>query len=167
MTTDIWTTLLAGIGTFGFFGGIALLMWIDQKGKARERDLVHTERLKSLELGQALPDAEVARANAEASRAWALALTTTLVPLGLFGTAVGATAMVFASAGPSSHTALVSAIWGTVGVVSLVTVSIGLSAGQKRRERAASSETTAAPTLARRPAPDAIRAADAPSNAIG
>src|SRR6185295_16852127 len=98
MVDMVWGGLSAGAALLALFVGIAFLVWVDSKSKAQERQLAHTERIKALEVGQPLPDAEVARAHADASRAWAAGLTAVFVPLGLSGVATGATALVFGSA---------------------------------------------------------------------
>jgi hypothetical protein len=118
--------ILGVAAVLAFFGGLALLMWIDGRNKGRERQLAHAERVKSLEMGQTLPDAEVARASASAQRAWAVGLVALLVPLGLAGTAVGATALIFIYASAGVQLPLLCVIWGVCGVVSLVTVTTGL-----------------------------------------
>ncbi len=46
------------------FGGIALLVWLDQRGKTRRRELEHVERMRAIELGRPLEDAAVARTKA-------------------------------------------------------------------------------------------------------
>jgi hypothetical protein len=123
---------LVGGGVFAvaglavFFGGIALLMLIDGRGKAQERQFAHAERLKALEVGQPLPDAEVARARAFSQRMWAAGLTALFVPLGLGSAAVGATALVFSMASPHTHVTLLCVIWGICGVVSLTAVTTAL-----------------------------------------
>jgi hypothetical protein len=118
--------VFAVAGLAVFFGGIALLMLIDGRGKAQERQFAHTERLKALELGQTLPDAEVARARASTQRAWAAGLTALFVPLGLSSMAVGATALVFSMAKADAHVTLLCVIWGVCGVVSLTAVTTAL-----------------------------------------
>jgi hypothetical protein len=120
--------LLGALGTFAFFGGIALLMWIDSRNKRHERELRHAERIKALELGQSLPDGEVARAHADQARAWVLGLICFIVPPCLVGTAVGATALILDMAAPGIHLALLCVIWGIAGLVSLVTVTSSLHA---------------------------------------
>jgi hypothetical protein len=152
-------------GGFVFFGGIALVMWIDSKGKAHERELAHAERLKALETGQTLPDAEVARARAESSRAWAAALTAILVALGMTGAAVGSTAMVFRHTDPAKHLPLVAVVWGVCGLVSLVTVILGLVM-VRAREKARAKETPPN-NAAKHPNAEAIRAADVPGLSMG
>jgi hypothetical protein len=135
-----------------FFGGIAVLMLIDGRNKGRERQLAHAERVKSLELGLPLPDAEVARASAAAHRAWAVGLVALLVPLGLAGTAIGATSLVFLHAAPGAQLPLLCVIWGISGVVSLVTVTTGLGVLAVGRTEASKESEEPRPPAERRPA---------------
>src|SRR5438105_3809452 len=132
MENIVWTGLSGALGLLALFGGIALLMLIDARGKAKERELTHTERMRALELGQTLPDAEVARARAESSRAWAGGLAAVTVSLGMAGAAVGATAVVLERTELSSQLPLLCVIWGICGVVALVAVSAGLKAARRR-----------------------------------
>ena len=134
MVDVVWGGLSAGFGLLALFGGLALLLWIDSRSKAKERELAHIERLKALELGQPLPDAEVARHQSEASRAWAAGVAALIVPLGLGGVAIGATSLVFGATDPRFHVPLLSIIWGVCGIVSLVTVSVGLGAIRQREK---------------------------------
>ena len=113
-------------GTLAFFGGIALLMWVDQRGKNAQRQLMHAERLRSLELGHELPDAEVARAESRSSRAWAVALVGWLVPLLALGAGVGGTALVLLLASEHVHLTVLCTIWGVCGLVSVVAVNVSL-----------------------------------------
>ena len=135
MVNEFTTPLAGAAGVLSLFGGIGLLMWIDYRGKIREKEYAHAERMKALEVGQTLPDADVSRSEADASRAWAAGLTAILVSLGMVGAAVGATALVFQLADLSVHLPMVCVIWGVCGLVSLVAVTGGLSA-MRRRERA-------------------------------
>jgi hypothetical protein len=162
MGSEVWTALAGSIGAIAFFGGIALVMWIDQKGKAREKELAHIERMKALELGLPLPDADIARANAEATRARAAGLTAILVPLGMAGAAVGATPLVFHSTTANVHLPLLCVIWGVCGLVGLVGVSVAFETPRKR-EKSASKQTPHTPaTPEKQSTVDAIRAADVP-----
>src|SRR5438128_2605714 len=74
------------MGGLAFFGGLALTFW--DRRKREERQTAHLERAKALELGQPLPDAEIARATAEVTRARAAGLIGALVP-GLMTVAAG------------------------------------------------------------------------------
>jgi hypothetical protein len=118
----------AAAGTLAFFGGIALLMWVDQRGKHAQRQLTHAERLRSLELRHELPDVEVARAESRSSRAWAVALVGWLVPLLALGAGVGATALILLLASEHVHLAVLCTIWGVCGLVSVVAVNVSLGA---------------------------------------
>ena len=40
---------VAGVAVL--FGGIALLVWLDQRGKTRRRELEHVEWMRAIELG--------------------------------------------------------------------------------------------------------------------
>jgi hypothetical protein len=46
------------------FAAIVVWAWLDQRGRVRRRELEHAERLRALELGRPLEDAETARAEA-------------------------------------------------------------------------------------------------------
>jgi hypothetical protein len=136
-------TFAAAAGTLAFFGGIALCMWVDQRGKWRQRELENAERMKALEQGLPLPDAEIARAEAEKSRARAAGAVGVLVPLFTLAASVGSTAIVLAYqkhsetpiafATPRSTAPLVT-IWVVCGVI--VTAALVLSIRNLRRSPA-------------------------------
>jgi hypothetical protein len=128
MENGIWMGLSAVLALLALFGGIALLMLIDGRSKAKERELAHTERMRALELGQALPDAEMARARSDASRAWARGLSVAVTSLGTAGAAVAATVFLVERDEPRSLLPLLCVIWGVCGLVALVAVSVGLAA---------------------------------------
>lgn len=73
---------------FGFFCVIVFMVlgwgayytYCEYRNKAQERELQHAERMKAIETGHPLPDAEVAWAAAERSRARMLGLVGVLVP---------------------------------------------------------------------------------------
>jgi uncharacterized membrane protein YbhN (UPF0104 family) len=160
------TPISGALGLLSLFGGIGLLMWIDHRSKIREKEHAHAERMKALEVGQPLPDADVARSGADASRAWAAALTAILVSLGMAGAAVGATALVFRMGDAHVHLPLVCVVWGVCGLVSLITVTGGLDAMRRRgrgeeRGRRSPGNGTAPQSM------EAIRAADGPVNTMG
>ena len=134
---DAFAASIAAVGcAVAFFGGIALIQWVTSKGEAQKRQLEHDLRLKALELGQPLPDADIARANAERTRAAAAATVGTLVPLFLIGAAVGATVLVlhFTTEDPHARGGMLTAIWIVCGVVCLVTVIKALNALGRRHE---------------------------------
>jgi hypothetical protein len=93
-----------------------VVVWIDQRGKTRQREIEHTERMKSLELGRPLQDAPVARAKA-------LGNIGVAVPVTAFVCALLATAaLVAAKEVPLIPTS--GAIWGSAAVASLVTAVV-------------------------------------------
>src|SRR5437762_2680342 len=132
--SGVVATVAAALGTLAFFGGIALMQWVDQRGKTTQRQLEHAERLRALELGQELPDAAVARAAATSSRARAAASVGVLVPAFVLGSGVGATALILVTASANIHLPLLCVIWGVCGLVSLVAVSSSLSALKHQRQ---------------------------------
>jgi hypothetical protein len=75
--------LFGAVSTIALFACISFAVWIDYRRKKDERDAAHAERVKALELGFPPPDAEVERAKAYASAAWAAGLIGLLVPLGV------------------------------------------------------------------------------------
>lgn len=133
MENLVWTAVWGGAAALlALFGGIALLMLIDGRGKAKERELAHAERMRALERGQPLPDAEVARATSDASRAWARGLSAAVASLGMAGAAVGATALLVERDEPRTLLPLLCVIWGVCGLVALVAVSVGLASSRRR-----------------------------------
>jgi len=132
MDDFLWMGVSAAVTLLVFFGGIALLVLISSRSEAKERELAHTERMRALELGQPLPDAEVARARSDASRAWARGLSAAAASLGMAGAAVGATALLVGRDEPRTLLPLLSVIWGVCGLVALIAVSVGLGAARRR-----------------------------------
>lgn len=116
----LWSVL----GALAFFGGVGLLMWIDSRSKLKIRQFEHAERLKALECGQPLPDAEVARAASEQSRTRAAGFIGTMVPMVMAGVAIGATAILcWHLSEPVMERAflpVVCTIWGVCGLVSFI-----------------------------------------------
>jgi hypothetical protein len=136
----------SALGVLAFFGGIALIVLVSGKGEVQKRQLEHAERMKALELGRPLPDADIAWAGADRGRAVAAGFIGTLVPLVLIGSALGGTAIVFTYTVDSTWRVVLAAIiWGVCGLVSLVTVVTALgvlarrSAGVKPEKTAAKS----------------------------
>jgi hypothetical protein len=90
--------------------------------RKKRRELSHTERMKALEVGLPLPDAEVARARA-------VAMIGTLVPLFTLVAAIGATALSLARLGdamfgmPAPQLGpILATVWTVSGIVIVTTV---------------------------------------------
>lgn len=115
--------LFGAISTTAFFAFCAFAVWIDYRKKKDEREAAHLERMKALELGRPLPDAEIARANAYASAAWAAGLIGLLVPLVVVGLTVAGTivAVLNLQAGQNITVPLIVA-WSIAAVLALVAV---------------------------------------------
>ncbi len=120
--------LFGALGTFAVFGCIAFAAWLDYRKKKDERDAIHQERMKALELGHPPLDAEIERAKAYASAAWAAGLIGLLIPLGLITLTVVGTivAMMKRQAGEDISLPLIVA-WSIAAVLVLVTVLRSLS----------------------------------------
>jgi hypothetical protein len=58
-----------------FFAGVCVCVWLDQRGKTRRREMDHVERMRAIELGRPLDDAEVARSQALGSIAVAVGIS--------------------------------------------------------------------------------------------
>src|SRR5690242_4014069 len=98
--------VLGGVVALGaLFGGIALIVWVastaelkkkrlDQEREAREREFQHAERMKAVEAGYPLPDADLAFARTERVRAGVAAAVGIAVPVVALGGAVAGTALV-------------------------------------------------------------------------
>jgi hypothetical protein len=124
-----------------FFGAIAVMNWIDSQRRTRERELAHTERMRALELGQPLPDADLAQARAEASRCRTAGALGILVPLIAVGGSLIATAILLNSRSERSYEELLSGIWIGGGVVTLLTVVLSFSTLKRRRPQATDLES--------------------------
>src|SRR5215472_1523088 len=97
------------LGLFALFAGIALLVWVSNKGESekrklnheaelQQRQLAHAERLKALEAGFPLPDADLALASTDRIRAGVAGAIGIVVPVVTVGGAVAGTALVLAMA---------------------------------------------------------------------
>src|SRR5262249_12048448 len=119
-------------------GFLAFAVWVDYRKKRDERQTAHLERMKALELRQPLPDAEIARATAEITRARAAGLIGTLVPA-VVAVAAGVSSgfilsqhdpAVWAGMHPKAHLLLV--VWLPSAVVILVTGVVALAVLRRR-----------------------------------
>jgi hypothetical protein len=112
-------------------GGLILLflvltvmaLWVERTKK----QLAHTERMKALELGQPLPDAAIARAQALGSRAWAAGTIGILVPLAMIGGGAWGTVFILHQDYLYHQVALLCTLWGICGGVSLVVATVSLA----------------------------------------
>jgi hypothetical protein len=134
----VFGTLATAIGSLGLFGFLALAVWLEYRKKRDERQTAHLERMKALELGQPLPDAEIARATAEVTRARAAGLIGALVPTIVAVAAGVASGFIlsqrdpefWAGMHPKAHLLLV--VWLPSAVVILVTGIVALAVLRRR-----------------------------------
>ena len=77
----ILVELFAAAGGLAFFACVSFAVWIDYRKKKDERDALHRERMKALEMGHPPPDAEIERARSYASAAWAAGVIGLVVPV--------------------------------------------------------------------------------------
>ena len=129
-----------------FFGGIALCIWAGSRSEnekrklaheqeTQKRELEHAERIKALELGQVLPDGEVAWAEAEGSKATVAGVVGVLVPLFVAMAATGTSAMILFQEGyyTGIRIAMLGIVWGISGFVMLITIILSLAVVLRRR----------------------------------
>ena len=120
--------LFGAIGTTAFFAFCAFAVWIDYRKKKEDRETANLERMKALELGYPLPDAEVARANAYASAAWAAGLIGLLVPLVVISLTVAGTIVAVLNLPARGNIAVPLIVaWSIAAVLALVAVVRSLS----------------------------------------
>jgi uncharacterized integral membrane protein len=121
--------LSGAVGSVAFFGCIAFSVWIDYRKKKDEREATHQERMKALELGYPPLEAEIERARAYASAAWAVGLIGLLVPLAVVLLAViGTLVAVLNLPAWENITFPLIVAWLIAAVLVLVTVVRSLSA---------------------------------------
>ena len=135
--------IVAAVAVPGF-PALAFAFWLIIKQTAQERSLKHAERLKALDLGQQLPDAEIAQLqaaneqltaqfNAVNNRLSTVTFLALAVPLIMMGAAVGGTALVLHEAAASLHLPLICTAWGVCGIVSVTSlVPVILVLAQRR-----------------------------------
>jgi hypothetical protein len=100
--------------------------------QARQRELTHAERMKALELGLPLPEVEIARAQAEAVKARTEAakcivahVVRLVLPLGVFGIALGVSAVVIYRGPAELQWPALALIWICSSLVSATAVLAG------------------------------------------
>jgi hypothetical protein len=120
--------LAGAVGTVAFFACISFSVWIDYRKKKDERDAIHKERMKALELGHAPLDAEIERARAYASAAWAAGLIGLLVPLAVvLLTVIGTIVAVLNHHTWDNLTVPLIIAWSIAGALALITIVRSLS----------------------------------------
>jgi hypothetical protein len=149
------------------FAGVAVVL--DFRKKTRDRELTHAERIKALESGHPLPDAELAWAKVEGARTAVRALVGVFVPLFMVAGAAGGTALVLIEGKPpaeamlnpffaSGHTPILCTIWGVAGLVSLLAVILSIAGSSRRRPAdGARAQAASEPELLRERASQAIQ----------
>jgi hypothetical protein len=143
---------MVGLLAFVAFVVIAILAWgfyythCEYRSKSQERELAHAERIKALESGFPLPDAEIAWAAAERTRGRMAGLVGIFVPVLTGIAAYGATAILvslggrddannvlpFGNLGAPWYGKVLFVIWPTWGVVSVVTGVLSVLALRRR-----------------------------------
>src|SRR5262245_2852426 len=113
------------VASLGGTAAVCFLGYLWYRHEAGKREQTHAERLRALESGQPLPDADIARA-------LAVGFIATLVPVASCGAAVGATAMVFHTTNAWMHLPMGAVIGCISGAVSIVTVVISWTAMRRR-----------------------------------
>jgi hypothetical protein len=128
MMDAIGVGLFGSIGTLAFFGFFAFAIWLDYRKKAEETQTAHAERMKAIEMGFSPLDAEIQRAKAYASAAWAAGLVGLLVPITIVSlTLIGTIVALNRRAPGEDLTAPVVVAWSIAGVVVLVTIVMSLN----------------------------------------
>jgi hypothetical protein len=121
--------LSGAVSSTAFCAFLAFAVWLDYRKKKDERDAAHEERMKALELGHKPPDAEIERANAYRSAAWAAGLIGLLVPLAVVSLTLAGTIVAVLNHQPRENiTVPLIVAWSIAAVLVLVTVVRSLSA---------------------------------------
>lgn len=118
--------LAGALSVLAFFGFLAFVSWLDYRKKKDERDARHQERMKALELGHPPRDAEIERARAYASAAWAAGLIGLVVPIVVVALAVAGTVIAVLYREDSIGGPLIAA-WSITCVIVLVAILRSLS----------------------------------------
>ncbi len=100
----------------------------------RRAEQVHSERMHAIELGQPVPEVQLAQARVQETRARAIAASVivrtvfmAVGPLAIGGVAIGAMSVVLTQADAALHRFLISIIWGAAVLMSLIVI-VGLRA---------------------------------------
>jgi hypothetical protein len=119
----IVTGLIGSIGSVAVFGFLSFVVWINYRKDKDARETAHLERMKAMELGYPPADAEIQRAKAYSSAAWAAGLIGLLVPIVVISLAVAGTIVAVLHHEPSENIGgpLIAA-WGIAALITLVTI---------------------------------------------
>ncbi len=128
MMDGIVVALLGSMGTVAFFAFVSFAVWINYRKEKGQRDAAHLERMKALELGHPPPDADIARANAYASAAWAAGLVGLLVPIVVVSLAVAGTIVAIIFMARENIAVPLIVAWSIAGGISLATIVLSLNA---------------------------------------
>jgi hypothetical protein len=124
----IMLTLLGSLGTVAFFGFFAFYSWLEYRKKKEERDAAHQERIKALELGHPPFDAEIERARAYSSAAWAAGVIGLVIPIVVIVGAVSGTVVAIIFLHGENFAGPLIAAWSIAALISLVTIVLSLRA---------------------------------------
>jgi hypothetical protein len=119
--------LFGAVGTVACFTFLTFAVWFDYRKKKDERDAAHQERMKALELGYPPLDAEIQRARAYSSAAWAAGLIGLLVPLVVIALAVTGTIVAILHLEGENIAFPLIVAWLIAGGLSLVTIILSLN----------------------------------------
>ncbi len=126
--SEVMVALAGATGTVAFFAFCAFCVWIDYRKKKDERDTAHQERMKALELGHPPLDAEIERARAYSSAAWAAGLIGLLVPLAVVLLTVIGTIVAIVQHRPGENiTVALIVAWSIAAGITLIAVVRSLS----------------------------------------
>jgi hypothetical protein len=120
---SVMAGLVGSVGSVAVFGFLSFVVWLNYRKEKDEREATREQRMKALELGYAPPDAEIARARAYASAAWAAGVIGLVVPIVVVVLTVAATIVAVLNHAPYESIAgpLIVA-WSIAGVIVLATV---------------------------------------------
>jgi len=120
--------LAGAAGSMAFFAFLAFATWLDYRKKKDESEAAHRERMKALELGHPPLDAEIERAKAYASAAWAAGLIGLLVPITVVSlTFLGTLAAVLRDQPSQSIAGPLIVAWSIAALIVLVAIVRSLS----------------------------------------
>jgi hypothetical protein len=125
----IMAGIFGSIGTVAFFAFCAVACWMDYRKKKAETEAAHAERMKAIEMGFPPLDAEIQRAKAYSSAAWAAGLIGLLVPIVVVSLAVVGTVIAISKLSPGDDITVPLIVgWSIAGGIVIVAVGGSLNA---------------------------------------